>query len=146
MNLKSIKVKRPVRVKTIVTEGFKQQAKEEINKELFLLDNQIMQLELQSRQIQDQVAGGLSQYFAEGNPDQVQQALEEVLQRLQQMGELKQELQFQKENIEHLALNNIIVTGSLENYVELKPGENLYDKFKEAEILVKDGVIQDITE
>lgn len=146
MNLKSIKVKRPVKVKTIVTEGFKTQAKEELNKEIRLIDTQIMQLELQSKQIQDQTSGGLSQYFTEGNPEQAQQAFEDILQRLQQMGELKQELQFQKENIEHLSLNNVIITGSLENYVELKPGENLYDKFKEAEILVKDGVIQDIIE
>ncbi len=146
MNLKSIKVKRPVKVKTVVTDSFKQQAKEEINKEIRLIENQIMQLELQSKQIQDQVTGGLSGYFAEGSLDQVQQALDDVIQRLQQMGELKQELQFQRENIDHLSLNNVIITGSLENYVELKPGENLYDKFKEAEILVKDGVIQDITE
>ncbi|OGI04264.1 MAG: hypothetical protein A2Y25_09325 [Candidatus Melainabacteria bacterium GWF2_37_15] len=142
--IKSIKVKRPVMVKTIVTDGFKQQAKEELNKEIRLIDNQIMQLELQTKQIQDQTGGGLSQYFGEGNPDQTQQAIEEILHRLQQMGELKQELQFQKDNIDHLSLNNVIVTGSLENYVELKPGENLYEKFKQAEILVKDGVIQDI--
>lgn len=142
---KSITVKRPVKVKTVVTEGFKQQAKDEINKEIRLLDNQIMQMELQSKQIQDQVSGGMSQYFAEGN-DQAQHAIEELLQRLQQMSELKQELQFQKENIDHLALNNVIVTGSLENYVEVKPGENLYDKFKDAEIIIKDGVVQDIIE
>jgi hypothetical protein len=145
MLTKSIKVKRPVKVKTVVTEGFKQQAKDEINKEIRLLDSQIMQMEMQSKQIQDQVTGGIPQYFAESN-DQAQQAIEELLQRLQQMSELKQELQFQKENIDHLALNNVIITGSLENYVEIKPGENLYDKFKEAEIIVKDGVVQDIIE
>ena len=50
----------------------------------------------------------------------------------------------QKESISHLALNNVIITGSLENYVELRTGENIYDKFHEAEILVKDGVIQEI--
>ena len=144
MNLKTIKVKRPVRVKTVVTEGFKEQAKDEINKEIRLIDNQIMQLELQSKQIQDQAGGGFSQLFGEGSPELIQQALDDIMQRLQQMGELKQELQFQRENIEHLTLNNIIVTGSLENYVELRAGENLYEKFKEAEIVVKDGVIQDI--
>ncbi len=146
MSLKSIKVKRPVKVKTIVTDNFKQQAKEEINKEIRLIDNQIMQIELQSKQIQDQVTGGLSGYFPEGSPEQAQQAMDDLLQRLQQMSELKQELQFQKENIDHLALNNIVITGSLENYVELRPGENLYEKFKDAEILVKDGIIQDIIE
>jgi len=143
MGNKTIRVKRPVKVKTIVTDGFKQQAKEELNKEIRLLDNQIMQLELQSKQIQDQISG---LYFGEQNSDQVQQSLDEIVRRLEQMGELKQELQFQQDNIENLVLNNIIITGSLENYVELKPGHNLYEKFKDAEILVKDGIIQEIIE
>jgi len=143
MKNKLIRVKRPIKVKTIITEGFKQQAKDELGKEIRLIDNQIMQLELQNKQIQDQISG---LYFGEQNTDQVQQSLEEIIRKLQQMGELKQELTFQQDNIEHLALNNVIITGSLENYVELKPGQNLYEKFKDAEILVKDGIIQDIIE
>lgn len=135
----SIKVKRPVTIKTIVTEDFKRQMADEINKELHLLDSQIMQLELQNKQVQDQA----SVYGAESH---VQQALTEITNRLQQISILKQELHSQKESIHHLALNNTIVTGSLENYVELKIGENLYDKFRTAEIIVRDGVIQDIIE
>lgn len=135
----SIKVKRPVTIKTVVTEDFKRQMADEINKELHLLDSQIMQLELQNKQVQDQA----SVYGAETH---VQQALTEITNRLQQISILKQELHSQKESIHHLALNNMIVTGSLENYVELKIGENLYDKFRTAEIIVRDGVIQDIIE
>jgi Zn-dependent M16 (insulinase) family peptidase len=144
MGNKTIQVKRPVKVKTIVTNDFKRQAKEEINKEIRLIENQIMQLELQNKQIQDQMAGLSGMYYGEHEPEQIQQSLDDVVRKIQQMGELKQELQFQQENIDHLALNNVIVTGSLENYVELKPGENLYEKFRDAEIIVKDGVIQDI--
>jgi len=138
----SIKVKRPVTIKTIVTEGFKTQAVEEINKEVHLLDSQIMQLELQNKQIQDQ-ASGYATYGAE-NSEQIQKAIEEISSRLQQMSMLKQELFSQKESINHLALENIVVTGSLENYVDLKIGENIYEKFKEAEIVVRDGIIQEI--
>ena len=60
------------------------------------------------------------------------------------MNTFKQELHAQKESINRLANNNVIVTGSLENYVELNIGENIYDKFKNAEIIVKDGIIQEI--
>ncbi len=144
MGNKTIRVKRPVKVKTVVTEGFKQQAKDELDKEIRLIDNQIMQLELQSKQIQDQVSGVSSAFYGEHDMEQIQQSLEDIMRRIQQMGELKQELQFQEDNIDHLTLNNVIITGSLENYVELKPGENLYEKFKDAEIIVKDGIIQDI--
>lgn len=138
----SIKVKRPVIVKTIVTEGFKKQASEELLKEMHLLDSQIMQLELQSRQIHDQFSSmGL---LDEENKNYVHRALEDVHSKLEQLSVLRNELNTHKESIAHLALNNIIITGSLENYVELKIGENLYDKFKDAEIIIKDGVIQDI--
>ena len=140
----SIKVKRPVKVKTVVTNGFKQQTKEEINKEILMIDNQIMQLELQSKQIQDQISSLSSSYFDGKNIEQAQEGVNDILKRLQQMNELKNELQFQRDNIEHLVLDNVIITGNLENYVELKPGENLYEKFKEAEILIKDGIIQNI--
>ncbi len=146
MGNRSIRVKRPVKVKTIVTDSFKQQAKDEINKEIRLIDNQILQLELQSKQIQDQLTGASSAYYGDQNNEQIQQSLEEIMRRLQQMSELKQEMHFQQENIEHLSTDNVIVTGSLENYVDLKLGENLYEKFKEAEIIIKDGIIQDIIE
>ncbi len=144
MSNKTIRVKRPVKVKTVVTESFKQQAKDELAKEMRLIDNQIMQLELQSKQIQDQVSGTSSVFYGEQDMEQIQQSLEEIMRRIQQMGELKQELQFQEDNINHLTLDNVIITGSLENYVDLRPGENLYEKFKDAEIIVKDGIIQDI--
>jgi prefoldin subunit 5 len=141
--MNSIKVKRPVTIKTVVTETFKKQAADELNKEIHLLDNQIMQLELQNKQIQDQASGFSSAYG--GDIDQIQQALADMAARIQQMNMLKQELHSQKESIGHLALENIVVTGSLENYVELQIGENIYDKFKEAEIIVKDGVVQHIS-
>jgi hypothetical protein len=145
MKKNSIRVKRPVKVKTVITDQFKKQAKEEINKEIYLIENQIMQLELQNKQIQDQV-NSLSAYYGEQTIEQIQEALEDVSRRLVQMSELKKELQFQKDNIEHLVLDNVIITGSLENYVELAQGENIYDKFREAEIIIKDGIIQEIIE
>lgn len=140
---KTIKVKRPVTIKTVVTDMFKKQASEEIGKEIHLIDTQIMQLELQNKQIQDQ-AFNLSASYGEEATKQIQAALEEISSRLEQMSALKQELAGQRDNLNHMALNNVVVTGSLENYVELKVGENIYDRFRNAEILVKDGIIQEI--
>ena len=51
----NIKVKRPVTIKTVITDEFKTHAAEELNKELHLLETQLLQLELQNKQIQDQV-------------------------------------------------------------------------------------------
>ena len=145
MEMKTIRVKRPIKIKTIVTDKFKQQVQEEINKEINLLDSQIMQLELQIKQIHDQ-ASEFSSLYGDRSIEQIQQALEEIAKRLQQMSELKNEMVSQKESISHLSLNNVIITGSLENYVELRAGENIYEKFREAEILVKDGIIHEIND
>jgi prefoldin subunit 5 len=138
----SIKVKRPVLIKTIVTNEFKKQTTDELMNEMQLLDSQIMHLELQNRQIQDQFSS--MGYIHEENKQYVNKAIEEIRTRLEQLSSLKNELNSHKESINHLALNNVIITGSLENYVELKVGENIYDKFKGAEILIKDGIIQEI--
>lgn len=140
---RTIKVKRPVTIKTVVTDMFKKQASDEINKEIHLIDTQIMQLEIQNKQIQDQ-AFNFSASYGEDATKQIQAAIEEISSRLEQMSALKQELVSQRENLNHMALNNVVVTGSLENYVELKVGENIYDRFRNAEILVKDGIIQEI--
>lgn len=139
----SIRVKRPVKIKTIVTESFKEQAQQELTKEINLLDSQIIHLEMQSRQIQEQTSE-FTALYGNSNVQQISQALDDITRRLHQIGELKNELIAQKDSIAHLALSNVIVTGSLENYVELKKGENIYEKFKEAEIIVKDGIIQEI--
>jgi hypothetical protein len=142
-SIKTITVKRPVTIKTVVTDEFKNQVNEEVAKEIHLIDSQIMQLELQSKQIQDQIESYGASYGEEGT-GQIENALAEINSRLKQMGALKQELQMQKESVSHLALENVVVTGSLENYVELSIGENIYEKFKEAEILVRNGIIQEI--
>lgn len=139
----SIKVKRPITIKTIVTEQFKRQTEDELNKELHMLENQILQLELQNKQIQDQAASYASMYSG-NEAKQIQEALTEIAAKIQQMNIFKQELHSQRESINHMTLDNMIITGSLENYVELSVGENIYDKFKEAEIIIKDGIIQEI--
>ncbi|MFA6988665.1 MAG: YlqD family protein [Candidatus Gastranaerophilaceae bacterium] len=138
-----ILVKRPVTIKTIVTPKFKEDASNELTKEIHLLDNQMLQLELQNKQIMDQT-GALGIQIGHDNAKQIQEALNDISQKLQQMSSLKQELISQRDTIKDIALNNVIVTGSLENYVEIKIGENIYDVFKKAEIIIKDGVIEDI--
>lgn len=139
--MQKITIKRPVTIKTIVTSNFKRQATEELLKEIHLLESQIMQLEIQNKKLQDQV---FSNTFMDEIPDNIQRTLKEIQEKLEQMHFIKQELYSQKETVENILLDNLVVTGSLENYVEVTIGENIYDKFKEAEIIVKDGIIQQI--
>ena len=57
---------------------------------------------------------------------------------------MKQELVAHHDDFDRLPLEEEVVTGMLDNYFELKIGDNLYDKVKDAEIIVRDGIIEKI--
>lgn len=135
--MKKITIKRPVTIKTIVTDEFKKQTEKAFSKELELIDIQISQ---QEREIEE-----LKHYSKNlQNPNDINQAVFESTKRLEQIVLLKQDLLAQSINIENIKSGETIITGNLENYVELKEGDNLYDKFKSAEIIVEDDIIKKI--
>jgi hypothetical protein len=56
----------------------------------------------------------------------------------------KADLNAKIEEAKKLVLNTEFVQGPLEGPIKVKVGDNLYKKIGAAEIIVKDGVIQDI--
>ncbi len=119
-------IKRSVTVKTILTKKFKEETEEEFLREIALIDDQILQTESRIRQRQDTVLSN------------------ELSHKLEQLVFLKQELVDHHNNFDRLPLEEEVVTGMLDNYFELKIGDNLYDKVKDAEIVVRDGIIEKI--
>lgn len=135
--MKKITIKRPVTIKTIVTDEFKKQTEKAFSKEIELINIQISQ---QEREIEE------LQHYAKQlkNPVEAQQALLDATRRLEQIVLLKQDLLAQNINIDNIKSGEAIITGNLENYVELREGDNLYEKFKSAEIIVEDDIIKKI--
>ncbi len=119
-------IKRSVTVKTILTKKFKEETEEEFLREIALIDDQILQTESRIRQRQDTVLSN------------------ELSHKLEQLVFLKQELVDHHNDFDRLPLEEEVVTGMLDNYFELKIGDNLYDKVKDAEIVVRDGIIEKI--
>ena len=119
-------IKRSVTVKTILTKKFKEETEEEFLREIALIDDQILQTESRIRQRQDTVLSN------------------ELSHKLEQLVFLKQELVAHHDDFDRLPLEEEVVTGMLDNYFELKIGDNLYDKVKDAEIKVRDGIIEKI--
>ena len=119
-------IKRSVTVKTILTKKFKEETEEEFLREIALIDDQILQTESRIRQRQDTVLSN------------------ELSHKLEQLVFLKQELVDHHNNFDRLPLEEEVVTGMLDNYFELKIGDNLCDKFTDAEIVVRDGLIEKI--
>lgn len=138
--MNKILIKRPVTIKTIVTQKFKAETEEEFLRELNLIDVQIMQIEKQIREFQDNQQYSKRTDFIE----KMGMSIDDVTRKLEQLVFLKQELIEHNDTIENLKLEEHVITGNLENYFELKVGDNLYDKFKVAEIIVRDGIIEEI--
>jgi CII-binding regulator of phage lambda lysogenization HflD len=135
----TIQLKRQITVKTKVTDNFRLRAKSELDNELKLIDTQLQQLEAQFQYSLQQLEKVAHQ--GQNVQGQLQQLNQEAQQKRSQMASVKMQISSELGNLDKIENGQYIVTGMLENTVELRLGDNLYDHLQNAEILVEDGVI-----
>lgn len=142
--MESISLKRQVAIKAIVTDNFRTQAMAELQSALQQLDLAVQQLEFQAkRAIADlekkstTPPGPQAQAEMEGLKAQIDQ---ERARLHMQKNEFLQRLNM----INQLELGAEFVQGVVDNYVEVKIGDNLYEKLSNTEIVVKDGIVTEI--
>jgi hypothetical protein len=58
--------------------------------------------------------------------------------------QLKEEMQGQNQALSELPVGSVVTQFTVENPVEVRIGENIFQRLEGGEILVKDGVIQEI--
>jgi len=134
---KSIELKRVVMVKAIVTEAFKQNLVKELERAVANLDAQTNQMEMQSKNyLEDLKKKGLMQKAAA-----FKHQLDDERSR---QAAAKSDLLMKIEESKRLQLNTEFVQGPLEGPVNVSMGDNLYKKVGGAEIIVKDGIVQEI--
>lgn len=141
--VQSIKVKRQIIVKTLMTEDFKVKAKEELLDEMKLIDGQINHFQLQLNQLIQQIQQSSIAGLAPA-AQETEQIINDLNIKLQQLLGLKQNMHLQIENVDNAQTGEYIVTGSLENYVDLNVGDNIYETLVDKEIIIKDGIVQEI--
>ncbi|MCS7173898.1 MAG: YlqD family protein [Armatimonadetes bacterium] len=132
--MNSITLIRPVVVKAIVTETFKENYKRDLQEALrgvedliARVDSQIRRLELE-RQITPQNRAVRQQLEVERSRQEALRA--ELLERLREA--------------ERLELNTEFPQATVDAQVEVRVGDNLFRKLSRAEILVKDGIVMEI--
>jgi hypothetical protein len=134
---RSIELKRVVMVKAIVTEAFKANLVKELERATGNVDAQINQMETQSKgYLEDLKKKGLMQKAAA-----FKHQLDE--ERARQSAS-KADLMMKIEEAKRLQVGSEFVQGPLEGPVDVSVGDNLYKKVGGAEIIVKDGVIQEL--
>jgi hypothetical protein len=134
---KSLELKRVVMVKALVTEAFKDNLVKELERAVKNLDTQVQQMDFQAKSHMEDLKkkGMISQMTS------FKRQLEEEKGR---QAAAKADLQMKIEEAKKLVLNSEFIQGPLEGPVMVKSGDNLYKKIGAAEILVKDGIIQEI--
>ena len=139
----SVKLKRQFTVKTMVTDQFREKVKNELGNELQLIDTQMQQLEAQYQHSLQQLEKVAQQ--GQNVQKQLQQLEADAQQKRTQLASLKMQVSSELGNIDKIPNGNYIVTGILENFVDIKVGDNVYEKLMNAEMIVEDGVVKQIT-
>lgn len=140
----SIQLKRPVLIKAIVTEVFKTNANAEIQNALQQIDLQLQQLEFQSKRALSDLEKRMIVPASGITKDQVDGLRNQIDNERNRLSGMKTELLQRMEVIKQLELGTEFVQGTVDNYVEVKKGENLYEKMSNTEVIVKDGVVVEI--
>ena len=135
--VKTITLKRTVTIKAIVTEDFKSYLTYELETAIKDLQNKIQEIEKQGQLLIDSLK-------KEGAAEQVKSVEQQLKLEKQQQLNVIDDLQNRIKEAKTLQLDSEFVQGTIDGFVGIKPGDNLYQKLGALEIIVKDGVIQEI--
>jgi hypothetical protein len=140
----TIQLMRQVQVKAIVTEQFKAQVAQEIQRNLAQIDAELQQLEFKGKR----AIADLEKRNPPPQSPEVKVQIESIRGQVEQerirLLQLKEEMQMQNQALTELPIGSVITQFTVENPVEVRIGENIFQRLEGGEILVKDGVIQEI--
>jgi hypothetical protein len=135
--VKTVTLKRTVTIKAIVTEDFKKYLKYE-------LDTAIKDVEKKVDDIGNQAKQLVETLNKEGANDQIQSIEQQLKLEKQQQANVVNDLKNRIKEAEGLEIGSEFVQGTIDGFVGVKPGDNLYQKLGALEIVVKDGVVQEL--
>lgn len=133
----SVELKRVVMVKAIVTDAFKQNLVKELERAVGNIENQVSQIEERGRSyLENLKKKGLNQKAIAFK--------QQVSDERARQSAAKTDLLMKIEEAKKLQLGTEFVQGPLEGPVVVEMGDNLYKKVGGAEIIVRDGIVQEI--
>jgi predicted RNase H-like nuclease (RuvC/YqgF family) len=140
----SLQLMRQIAVKAIVTENFKIQAGNEIARNLEQLDAELQQLEFRTKRTIAEFEKGSGTTPSPEAKMQIETLRLQLEAEKTRINQIKEELQGQRKILAELPLGSVVTQFTVENPIEVKVGENIFQRLEGGEILVKDGIIQEI--
>lgn len=142
--VESIQLMRQVAVKAIVTENFKTQVGAEIGRNLQQIDAELQQLEFKAKRAIADIEKRSIQPMSPDTKAQIDTIRAQVETEKIRLQQLKDEMTGQNQALTELPLGSVVTQFTVENPVDVRLGENIFQRLEGGEILVKDGVIQEI--
>lgn len=142
MSSQSVTLKRQVTIKTIVTDTFRERAQGELSAEVKQIDSQLVQLEAQYQETLKRLEEISNQ--GQNVRNQLEQLNQEAQAKRNQLTNLKLDVSKQLNNLNNVENGAHVVTGMLESFVDVKVGENIYDRVRGTTVIIKDGVVEEI--
>ncbi|MFC1771130.1 YlqD family protein [Candidatus Margulisiibacteriota bacterium] len=128
--IKSVTLKRTVTIKAIVTEKFKEYMKFELNTAIRNSENRM-----------SAISAKIIELGARPDAEMLRQQLNaEKIQIESALGELKKKLL----ETDSLEIGGKFTQGTVDGYVSIAEGDNIYEKLGGMEIIAKDGLVQKI--
>jgi F0F1-type ATP synthase membrane subunit b/b' len=129
-------IRQPVAVRLILTEQTKQQILQESREQIDRLNYELEQIEEQGKEAMEQAmsqGGDVAQQLR----DQIEQ---EQAERIQQRDELIEQIQ----QVQQLEIGSEVQNMTVETTVDVNVGDDWNNILQGSEIVVKDGVVQEI--
>ena len=137
--MNTLRIKQNILVKVIVTEKFKEDYKKELNKQIEAAENKAKDLKSSLAKLVIESAGIRNASYVESLKARIEEErmLQEAL-----IGELKGKTT----EIDKLKIGDLFSYTMLEGSIEIKEGDNLWQKVTGTEIVLKDNIVISIKE
>jgi hypothetical protein len=143
MDVNKLTLKRPVNIKIIVTDRWKEEVTQQLQAQINQLDGNLQNLDLQGQR----AIAEIQKTSIKPPGPQVTQQIENIQAQVnQKKGEFlqqKNQLLTQLQQVQTLELEQEVNQGQMESFFTIEKGDNLIQKLN-LEMVVKDGIVQDI--
>ncbi len=143
MDISKLILKRPVNIKVIVTDRWKEEVIQQLQGQINQLDGNLQALDLQGQRAISEI----QKTSIKPPGPQVTQQIENIQGQVnQKKGELlqqKNQLLTQLQQVQSLEQDQEVSQGQMESFFSIEKGDNLIQKLN-LEIVVKDGIVEDI--
>jgi len=140
---KSLLLKRPVTLRVIVTQRWKDEAQQQLQAQIDQIESQLQQLETQGQRAIAEIQKQAVQPPGPETQQQIRSIQTQVETKQREAIERKNQSLQQLQQVQTLELGREVAQGQIDSFVRVELGDNLVSKMQ-VEVVIRDGVIEEI--